>query len=62
MSSISSFLRGENFKGKREFLNEFEGMRFIKGVLMERDNLSARLFLKTITLLYDLVINDDNIF
>ena len=35
MSSISAFIRGENFDSKREFLQDFEGMSFLKGVLLD---------------------------
>ncbi len=57
MSALSSFLRGLNTDGKREFLTEHTGLVFLKAAL--HDSVSQiRLSKKIVMLLQDLVIND----
>jgi len=57
MSALSSFLRGLNTDGKREFLTEYTGLVFLKAAL--HDSVSQiRLSKKIVMLLQDLVIND----
>lgn len=60
-SSLSSFLRAENFVGKREFIGKMGGLQFLAAALHEKEN-SERLLKKVIILMYDLVLNDDGIF
>jgi len=59
--SLSSFLRGENFVGRREFISKMGGIQFLAAILHEKTN-SERLLKKTIIMMYDLVLNDDGIF
>jgi len=59
--SLSSFLRSENFPGKREFISKMGGLQFLAATLHEKSN-SERLLKKVIILMYDLVLNDDGIF
>lgn len=59
--SLSSFLRSENFAGKREFISKMGGLQFLAATIHEKTN-SERLLKKVIILMYDLVLNDDGIF
>lgn len=59
--SLSSFLRSENFPGKREFIDKMGGLQFLAATLHEKTN-SERLLKKVLILMYDLVLNDDSIF
>jgi len=59
--ALSSFLRSENFIGKREFISKMGGLQFLAATLHEKSN-SERLLKKVLFLMYDLVLNDDNIF
>jgi len=59
--ALSSFLRSENFVGKREFISRMGGLQFLAATLHEKSN-SERLLKKVLILMYDLVLNDDNIF
>lgn len=59
--SLSSFLRSENFAGKREFISKMGGLQFLAATVHEKTN-SERLLKKVIILMYDLVLNDDGIF
>jgi len=59
--SLSSYLRGENFAGRREFISTMGGLQFLAAVLHEKTN-SERLLKKAIIMMYDLVLNDDGIF
>jgi len=59
--SLSSFLRSENFAGKREFISKMGGLQFLAATLHEKSN-SERLLKKVLILMHDLVINDDGIF
>ncbi len=58
MSALSSYLRGINTDGKREFLSEtFSGLAFIKGALIQSLG-QVRLAKKIVMLLQDFVLND----
>lgn len=61
--ALSSFIRAENFEGKARFIKDYSGLDFL-GSLMNDDlaSQSLRLFKKVLTLLNDLVVNDDSIF
>lgn len=59
--SLSSFLRSENFAGKREFISKKGGLQFLAATLHEKTN-SERLLKKVLILMHDLVLNDDGIF
>lgn len=59
--ALSSFLRSENFAGKREFISKMGGIQFLAATLHEKSN-SERLLKKVIILMYDLALNDDGIF
>lgn len=61
MGCISSFIRSENFDGKREFIGKMGGLQFLAANLHEKAN-SIRLLKKILILMYDLVLNDDTIF
>ena len=62
MSALSSYLRADNFEGKREFLKEFNGLELLFGIIMNDSNATLRLHKKVLILLYDFVLNDDRIF
>jgi len=47
---------------KREFLKDYHGLAFMIKAICEDQNMSVRLLKKLVFLLYDLVINDDQIF
>jgi len=59
--SLSSFLRTQNFTGKREFISKMGGLQFLAATIHEKEN-SDRLLKKVLILMYDLVLNDDGIF
>lgn len=61
LGALSSFLRAENFNSKREFIGTMDGLQFLGSVLGEKEY-SARLLKKCLILMYDLALNDDNIF
>jgi len=61
MGAISSFIRSENFDGKREFIGKMGGLQFLAANLHEKTN-SIRLLKKILILMYDLALNDDTIF
>ena len=61
LGALSSFLRAENFNSKREFIDKMDGLQFLGSVLSEK-GYSARLLKKCLILVYDLALNDDNIF
>ena len=57
ISAISSYLRGINTDGKREFLADYSGLTFLKAALHSSVT-QIRLSKKLVMLLQDLVIND----
>jgi len=61
ISALSSFLRAMNFSGKRDFLKNYEGLQFLIAILTEEGE-SLKMLKKVLFLLYDLVINDQQIF
>ena len=58
MGAISSLIRGKNFKGKRLFATEMNGLHFIE-YLIKDDDISMKLKTKALILMYDLIINDE---
>jgi len=64
--ALSSFIRAENFDGKRRFISEFDGLAFmiqlVTAPLDTVEKQSLRLQKKILILINDIVINDDNIF
>lgn len=60
-SSLSSFLRFDNFAGKQEFISKMGGLEFLAAILQEKSN-SNRLINKVLILIYDLALNDESIF
>merc|ERR1711907_274853 len=60
LGALSSFLRGGNFEGKREFIKVRGGLEFLAG-LIENETQEA-INKKAILLIYDLLLNDDGIF
>lgn len=61
IGALSSFLRAENFNSKREFVGKMGGLQFL-AVLINNKEFSNRLHRKTLILMHDLIINDENIF
>jgi len=61
LGALSSFLRAENFNSKREFVGKMGGLQFL-AVLINNKEFSNRLHRKTLILMHDLVINDENIY
>jgi hypothetical protein len=59
--ALSSFLRAENYSGKRLFINEKGGLQFLIAIL-KRPNLTIRLKKKVLFLLNDILNTDDLIF
>jgi len=62
IGALSSFIRSENFNGKREFISKMGGLQFLCATLHEKNNQSDRLLKKVLILMYDLLLNDDTIF
>lgn len=61
MGALSSFLRADNFNSKREFIAKMAGLQFVAQAIQET-SYSPRLLKKCLVLMYDLVLNDENIF
>jgi len=64
-SCLTAWLKGENFEGKRRFLNDQQGLEFLARLVLEAAydmNYNAKLRLNIHRLVYDLVLNDDGIF
>ena len=57
IGALSSFLRGINTEGKREFLSEYAGLGFFKGAIQDAKD-QVRLSKKLVFLLLDFVQND----
>ena len=63
MSALSNYIKGNNFDAKRKFISENGGLEFMTAMICDaHNNKSLRLAKKGIILMYDLVLNDDNIF
>jgi len=60
--ALSSFIRAENFDGKRSFVIQFNGLDWLASLLNDDvANGSLRLYKKVLLLASDLVTNDDTI-
>lgn len=58
--ALSSFIRAENFEGKRRFVQEFGGLDFLASLMNDEVvTQSLRLFNKVLVLANDLIVNDD---
>jgi len=63
MSALSNYIKGNNFNAKRKFISENNGLEFLTALICDaHNNKSLRLLKKGLILMYDLVLNDDNIF
>jgi len=61
--ALSSFIKSENFHGKRQFIEEYNGLEFLASLMNdETASASLRLYKKVLNLALDLVVNDDGIF
>ena len=58
---LSSFLKAQNFPGKRKFISEYQGLEFLVRQFMCAEH-AMRLRKKVLMLMYDLVLNDDSIY
>ena len=71
LSSLSAFLKAENFPGKRQFITEMKGLEALIGMICLKGEAEKEAFgqaaqlrkikLKLLQLLYDFVLNDDSI-
>lgn len=62
LGALSSFIRSENFEGKKLFVAGFNGLDFIARLMCDDvATASMRLFKKALVLIDDLVVNDDSI-
>jgi len=60
--ALSSFIRSENFDGKRRFIQDFNGLDFLASLLNDdMAKVSLKLYKKVLLLTNDLVTNDDYI-
>ena len=66
--ALAMYIKAENFEGKRRFITDFDGLNFISKIVAANkdpwtgEEYTHKLALKAISLLYDLVLNDDDIF
>jgi hypothetical protein len=61
LGALSSFLRAENYEGKKEFIKNKNGLQWLNLVLQDKD-MSERMSKKVLFLIYDLVTLDDKVF
>lgn len=59
--ALSSFLRANNFNGKKEFIVKHGGLQFLLEILKDKES-SIRLQKKVVFLLNDIVQTDSEIF
>lgn len=63
ISALSGYIKGNNFSAKRKFIGDNGGLEFLTAVIYDsHKNKSLRLAKKALVLMYDLVLNDANIF
>ena len=63
--SLATWIKADNFDGKRRFINEQQGLEFLKSLFCDttvNQTFNMRLKKKVINLINDLVINDDGIY
>jgi len=54
-------LTGDNFEGKRYFIENMNGLEFLKFLIIN-NKFDDRIRMKALTFMYDLVSTDENIF
>ena len=59
-NALASFLKAENFDGKREFILAHDGLAFLASLVSQP--FSLKLNKKVLSLVYDFVLNDEGIF
>jgi len=63
--SLSSWIKADNFEGKRRFIEEQQGLEFLTSLVCDANvnaNFNLRLKKKIMNLIADLVLNDDGIY
>lgn len=63
--SLATWIKADNFDGKRRFINEQQGLEFLKSLFCDttvNESFNMRLKKKVIILINDLVTNDDGIY
>lgn len=63
--SLASWIKADNFEGKRRFINDQQGLCFLASLICDssfNQAFTMRLKKKVISLINDLVINDDGIY
>ena len=61
--NISGWIKDENYEGKRKFVSEINGLKFLNELFCKSVNKTHGDLKKRVTnLIYDLVSNDDRIF
>eukprot|EP00347_Sterkiella_histriomuscorum_P003633 403363538 len=61
IGALAQYLKGENFKGKLEFITESSGLAFLREVLLQIPIDQIRHTKKIIMLLYDFLLSDDQL-
>ena len=59
---IASFLKGEYFEGKRDFIDNLSGLVFLREAFLVSQDTSLRLQKRLLLLIYDLILSDDQLF
>ena len=72
LSALSSFIRSDNFPGKRQFITKLNGLELLCEWNCMKGDEEKKMFgspaqtrkirLKLLQLLYDLILNDDSIY
>lgn len=63
--SLASWIKADNFEGKRRFINDQQGLEFLSSLVCNasvNEAFTMRLKKKVLNLINDLVINDDGIY
>lgn len=63
--SLASWIKADNFMGKRKFINEQQGLEFLSSLVCDttvNEAFTMRLKKKVLNLVNDLVLNDDGIY
>jgi len=61
LGALSSFLRAQNYEGKKEFIKSKNGLQWLNLVLQDK-SMSARMSKKVLFLINDLVTLDKSVF
>lgn len=60
---MSGFIKAENFDGKRQFIEKFDGLNFLQSLMTDEvASTSVKLYKKVLICACDLIVNDDTIF